>query len=381
MKILLSGGGTGGHITPILALAHELKRLKPECETVYVGERKGAFMELTDSSKDIDSQYGIFAGKLRRYHGESWLRRILDIKTILKNLRDMAYVALGFFQSLNILRKEKPDVVFLKGGFVGVPMGLAAALKHIPLVTHDSDAVPGLANRVVSRWASMHATALPAEYYDYPADKTKMVGVLVDRSYQPVDSRAQAAFKQKLGLPKTHKLLLVTGGSTGAARLNKAVLKILPDLLKKISDLQVIHQVGKGKRAVYKRYSHERLEVLEFLSPMHEYTGAADLIITRAGANSLAEFGIQGKACVVVPNPDLTSGHQIKNAELLEEQGAAAVVTEDKLYDLQQGLLAVTETLLHDEKKLKELGSKIQKATVTDASQRLAALLVKEAKD
>jgi UDP-N-acetylglucosamine--N-acetylmuramyl-(pentapeptide) pyrophosphoryl-undecaprenol N-acetylglucosamine transferase len=379
MKVLLTGGGTGGHITPILAVAHELKQQQPDCVTVYVGERHGNFSQLTADSKVIDNQYTVFAGKFRRYHGEHWLRRVIDVKTNLKNLRDTLYVVFGFFQSLQLLGKVKPDVVFLKGGYVGVPIGLAAATRHIPIVTHDSDALPGLANRLISRWARVHATALPADYYTYPSQKVQAVGVLVEPNYQPVDAQQQRAFKEQLTLPVDAPLLLITGGSSGAERINKAIVSLVGELLQKQPRLQIVHQVGKGKAEVYEGYHHERLQTLEFLSPMYVYMGAADLIVTRASANTIAELGVQGKACIVVPNPDLTGGHQTKNAERLEGQGSAIVVKEDQLYDLQHGLFARIEMLLSDENKRKELGSKLQQFTIPDAAHKLAVLLLGQA--
>ena len=149
MTILVSGGGSGGHITPILAVAHELKLLQPDCRVVYVGERGGKFQSLTEGQSDIDEVHSIFAGKFRRYHGESWLKRIIDVYTNLKNLRDALYVGLGYLQSFRLLGKVKPDVVFLKGGYVGLPIGLASATRHIAFVTHDSDALPGDRKSVV----------------------------------------------------------------------------------------------------------------------------------------------------------------------------------------------------------------------------------------
>ncbi len=378
MKILLSGGGTGGHITPILALSHELKQLQPDCITIYVGERNSSFAQLTVDSKVIDERYGIFSGKLRRYHGEPWYRRLLDVQTNLKNIRDMFYVVVGFFQSLRLLGKLKPDVVFLKGGYVGVPIGLAAVVRRIPIITHDSDAVPGLANRLISRWVRIHATALPAALYNYPPEKTRQVGVLVEHGYQPVDEVTQAAAKQQLQLPPDEPLLLITGGSLGAERINKAVVAMLPGLLKSSPTLHVIHQTGKGKAAIYGDYHHDRLKVVEFMQPMPTYTAAADVIVTRAGANALAEFGVQGKACIVVPNSELVGGHQTKNAGYLKEQGAIEVLEESELYDLQHGFVACIQNLLRDGVARKQLANTLQQVTIADAAHKLALVVLEE---
>ena len=378
--IVLTGGGTGGHITPILALAEELKALDPSVKTVYIGEKGGRFDELTSGHAAIDETYAIQAGKFRRYHGESWLRRLADVRTNLLNLRDAFRLGIGILQARRVLRRISPDIIFQKGGFVGVPVSVAASRSHIPIITHDSDALPGLANRLVSRWVTLHATALPANLYPYPKDKVLQVGVLVERAYQPVTPETQKEAKLRLVLNPDEPVLLITGGSSGAATINQAVTHFVATLLQNHSTLQIIHQVGKGKADVYGDFTHARLKILEFMQPMTMYTAAADVIVTRAGANAMAEFGVQGKACIVVPSPHLTGGHQIKNAQILAEQGAALVVPEDKLYDSQHGLFAAITDLLIDPHKREELAKKLQSQTIPDAAHRLAITLLDQIK-
>lgn len=380
MTIVLTGGGTGGHITPILAVAHELKRLQPDVKIIYIGERHGKFSQLTKDNADIDQIYTIFAGKFRRYHGESFLKRLFDLKANLLNLRDALFVIIGFFQSLRLLGKLRPDMTLLKGGYVGMPVGLAAAVRKQPFITHDSDAIPGLANRLVSRWARAHATAMPAGNYNYPETSVRHVGVLVADDYQPVSSVTQKQLKIDLGLQASLKLLLVTGGSLGARAINLAIVKEAPRLLDQHKDLYIIHQVGKGNSMTYGHYTHPRLRVLEFLDGLHRYMGAADVVLTRAGANTLAELGIQGRTCVVVPNPRLTGGHQLKNAEHLKEQGAIMVIDETDLTKDPDKLNEVIAELLQDSAVRQQLGQKLQSLTITDATQRLSKLLLEEAR-
>lgn len=318
----------------------------------------------------------MFAGKFRRYHGESLLKHLLDIKTNALNLRDAVWIGIGFLQSLRILGKVKPDMLLLKGGYVGVPIGLAAAVKRRPFITHDSDALPGLANRLVSRWAKYHATGLPAEYYKYPSASVKHVGVLVAEDYQPVTPAQAKQFKIDLQISPSSKVLLVTGGSLGARAINLSLVKIASELLDRFYDLEIIHQVGKGNTRVYGDFAHPRLHVLEFMQPMHRYTGAADVVITRAGANTLAELGVQGKATIVIPNPRLTGGHQLKNAQTLLNQEAVRVVDEAALTERPALLVEAVEDLLADSAGRQRLGSKLQALTVPDASHRLALLLL-----
>ena len=164
MKIVVTGGGSGGHITPILAVADEIKKAHPDSKIIYIGQKGDTFADIVAENMLIDEVRSVSAGKFRRYNGEG-LKQLLDFKTIWLNVRDAFRVIKGFWECNKLLSTIKPDVVFCKGGFVGVPVGLAAARLKIPYLTHDSDAIPGLANRIISRWAAKHAVALDPELY------------------------------------------------------------------------------------------------------------------------------------------------------------------------------------------------------------------------
>lgn len=304
----------------------------------------------------------------------------MDVKTLFLNARDLVFFVIGTLQSVMLIYRLKPNAILLKGGFVGVPVGFAAAFRHFPFITHDSDALPGLANRLVSRWAAYHATGMPPEEYAYPPEKMRYVGVLVSRDYRPVSAKQQLSHKKKLGLPEQSRLLLVTGGSLGAFRLNQALSQLAPKLLEAFPDLYLIHQVGKGQGDTYGDFTHERLQVLEFLQPMYRYTGAADVVVTRAGANTLAELAVQGRACVVVPNPLLTGGHQLKNAEGYERAGAIVTVDETAFKASVKPLDTAIRELLRDKKKRAELERKFQAVSLPDAAHKLAMLLLEIAK-
>lgn len=329
---------------------------------------------MTKDQVVFDRQYQIFAGKFRRYNGESWLKRLFDFKTNLLNLRDLFYFLFGTVEAWFLLHKVKPDVILLKGGFVGVPVGLAAR-NRIPMVTHDSDALPGLANRLVSRWVVYHATGMPAEYYSYPPSKTKYVGVIVGSMYKHVTPTLQKEYRHDLKIPADAQVLMITGGSLGAQAINEALVAIAPALLEAHPKLHIIHQTGNGKEDVYGDYRHDRLVVkgLLPLADLCKNSGAADVIVTRAGANTMAEFGVQGKACIVVPNALLTGGHQLKNADALVEQGAA-VVLDDNL--LSEHLLPTIEDLLKDSHKRHQLAQHLHELTPDNAADKLAELLL-----
>lgn len=375
-RIVLTGGGTGGHITPLLAVAREIKAQNPSSYVIYIGERNGKFAHLTKDSSDIDETHYIFAGKFRRYHKESWLVRILDIKTNLQNVRDVFYFFFGTLQSLLLIKRIRPDTILLKGGFVGVPIGIAAAVLKKTFITHDSDAIPGLANRLVGRWALYHATGMPPEYYNYPKASVRYVGVLVAEQYQHVTLELKHEYRNWIDIPQDSKVMLVTGGSHGAAVINKAVRAIISQLLEANPDLYVIHQVGNGNMHYYQDYSHDRLKLFELLQPMYAYTGAADVVVTRAGANTMAELGIQAKACIVIPNPLLTGGHQLKNAKLWDEKHAAMVLDEEQVKDDPNNLHAVVSDLLASQQKRDELGKNLEALTAKNATYKLGKLLL-----
>jgi UDP-N-acetylglucosamine--N-acetylmuramyl-(pentapeptide) pyrophosphoryl-undecaprenol N-acetylglucosamine transferase len=305
-----------------------------------------------------------------------------------KNLRDAAYVLIGLWQSFKLLGKLRPDVVFIKGGFVGVPVGLAAALRRIPYVTHDSDALPGLANRIVAPWARVHAVALPKEVYQYPADRTVTVGVPVLHHFAPVTTQQMRALRHVLKLDEASQVLLITGGGLGAQRLNDAVITCMPELLNRYSDLHVVHIAGRQlETEVRQRYRQElqakdthRVTVKGFVTNMYQYSGAADVIVTRAGGSAIAEFAAQAKATVVVPNPLLTGGHQLKNAKVLADRKAVRLVSEATLRDDHRALMPAITELLDSPEKAALLGKRLSSLAQPDAAHQLAVVLLEVAK-
>lgn len=334
----------------------------------------------------VDSVRSVHSGKFRRYHGEGF-KQILDIVTLFKNIRDFFLFCCGLVESVLLLHKEKPDVILVKGGFVGVPVGLAAAALRLPYVTHDSDAVPGLANRLISRWASAHAVAMPVDIYKYPAAKTTQVGVPIAGSYKPVTPALRAEYKRALGLDPKNPVLLVTGGGLGAQRLNEAVAKISKLLLARQSRLHILHIAGRGKvenlQALYKQSlgpKTAQVTVVDFVEDGYKYSGAADVIVARAGATALAEFAAQAKACIVVPNQQLTGGHQVKNAHVLESAGAIVTVSDVSVQKNPELLLQPIEQLLEDPNKRHKLAVKLHTLAQADSARLLANLVLSSAK-
>jgi UDP-N-acetylglucosamine--N-acetylmuramyl-(pentapeptide) pyrophosphoryl-undecaprenol N-acetylglucosamine transferase len=384
MTIVLCGGGSGGHITPLLAVASELRKKYPKTKIIYIGEKNGKFGHILDNSNQLfDEKHFIYAGKLRRYHGESIAERLMDWRTLLLNIRDIFRLAVGLWQSFRLLRRLKPNALLLKGGFVCVPVAIAARLQGRPYVTHDSDAIPGMANRIAGRWARYHATGQPAKYYNYPPESVRFVGVPTDERFRDYSSSEKRILKEKYGFEADAKVLLITGGSNGARRLNEAVLNALPKLLKKHENLYVLHQIGAGNEDQLKDFPEKldsRVRFFDFSPEIFHMSAIADVIITRAGASAMADYATQQKACVVVPNPYLTGGHQLKNAQVLSEADAAVIVTEPDMLADKKGLYGAVSDLLKDPKRRVEIAKNLNKLNPgRRAASDLAELVVEAA--
>jgi len=379
----LTGGGSGGHITPLLSLARELKAQSPGCQILYIGHKGDSFDTFKDSGHDFDFMAFVKAGKLRRYHGRGMAASVFNPKTLALNIRDFFRLPGSVLAAWHLLRKFKPDVVFSKGGFVAVPVGVAAKLLGIPIITHDSDAMPGLANRIVGRWAKIHATGMPPENYSYPKHSIEYVGIPIDERIKKVTPKIQAESKQRLKLPPDSSVLLVSGGGNGSKRLNDLTLSIAPELLQTNLSLHIIHITGRlhesDVKAAYQSFPKPvrgRVTTLGYSRDFYSYSAAADLVISRGGATTLAELSAAAKACIVIPAPFLTGGHQLKNAEELTRRDAAVVLDETVQPD---ELLAPVSSLLSDDSRRFELARNLHAMAKPDASVRLAALILKTA--
>jgi UDP-N-acetylglucosamine--N-acetylmuramyl-(pentapeptide) pyrophosphoryl-undecaprenol N-acetylglucosamine transferase len=378
VTIALVGGGSGGHITPLLAVAQELKKQQPDVKLAYIGEKGGKFFDIAQTNQLIQESYAVSAGKFRRYYSKSKLAQIFDIKTNLLNARDAFRVARGYRQSLKLLRNMRPDVVFIKGGFVAVPVGKACAKLGIPYLTHDSDTVPGLANRLIAKNAFLHTVGMPKEFYDYPPDKTEVVGIPLAKEYTFITPELLQQYRNYLKLPQDAQVIFVTGGSLGAQRLNMYMGLAAPDLLGANPKLHIIHQVGKGNLGTYNNVPAElrsRIQEAEYFSEMFYYSGAADVVVSRAGATTIAEFALQGKAIILVPNPYLTSGHQLTNAKRLSESGAAEVIHESNLDKDYTELTIALKALVENDSARQALATHLHALAHPDAAQRLAEIL------
>jgi UDP-N-acetylglucosamine--N-acetylmuramyl-(pentapeptide) pyrophosphoryl-undecaprenol N-acetylglucosamine transferase len=379
MRILLCGGGTGGHITPILAIAHEIKKLSPDTEISYIGEYNSKFVDLVDNNPYIDRIFKVHAGKLRRYHKQAWADRFLDYKTNVLNIRDLFLVGIGFLESVYRLIRYRPDIILLKGGYVGLPVGAAASILRIPFITHDSDAKASLTNSLVGRWALYNATGSHPKFYRYKEHKIVQIGVPVSDQYVPVNQKTKDYFRKILKIPIKSKMILIIGGSLGATEINKAFVSIYQSILNRYKDdVYIVHQVGRGKLSAYDNYViNHQMQVKEFFNNLYQYSAAADVVITRASATALAELAIQGKPVIAIPNPNLTGGHQLINGEEILNNHAGIVISEPRLVHKPELLLKAIFDLLDNQKLSKELSDNISKIAISDAAIQTAKLLLK----
>ena len=356
MKILLTGGGTGGHIFPLVAVARELKKISPDLEFFYIGP-KDNFAEDIFSQEKIKTKW-IKAGKIRRY---------LEIKSVFKNLADLfVNLPIGFFQSFFYIFFLNPDIIFSKGGYGSLPPVLAGWLLGTPIFLHESDSVVGFANKFLSKFAIKIFTSFP-ETENLPKEKTIVVGNPVRQGVLNV-SRQEGI--KILNLQGTKPVILILGGSQGAQRINDKILEIINQLA---NNFEIVHQTGKRN---YKEFSLEvELLLKKELKPFYHIfaffeekeLGAAyavaDLVISRAGAGTIFEIALLGKAAILVPLPESAQGHQIKNAYLFTKNGAGIVMEEENftphfLYEKIKSLFEKPAKINEMRKKAKEFCQK-----------------------
>jgi len=320
----------------------------------------------------------IQAGKFRRYAHLTFWQHFTVPKVVTSNFLDIFKVGRGFFQSVSIIWRFKPDVVFTKGGFVCLPVGLAAHILRIPLVIHDSDTRPGLTNRFLAKWADAIATGSPLENYRYASDRATYVGVPIADTFRPKSDAQQASYKQKLGFDPSRLLVVAVGGGLGARSINLAMSRAGQALLD--ADLSVYLVAGKGgyDAALSEAPEDERFKITPFVyENMDELLGAADIVVSRGSATFLQELAGLKKAVIVVPAHQL--GDQIKNATVFAAAHAAVVVENLGIED-DSRLSDAIISLARDDLRRHELAEALHSFAKPDAAKDLAQILVTAAK-
>lgn len=307
--IVLTGGGTAGHVTPNIALIPSLKNAGYQIS--YIGSYDGIEKKLIE---DLGiTYYGISSGKLRRY---------FDIK----NFTDPFRVLKGFGEAKKLLKKLKPDVVFSKGGFVSVPVVIAAKQCKIPAIIHESDMTPGLANKLCIPSAAKVCCNFPETVSCLPADKAVLTGTPI-REELLTGNRLEAL--NFCGFTANKPVIMVIGGSLGSVVVNDAVRRILPDLL---NDFQVIHLCGKGKIDESLADTRGYIQFEYIKKELPDLFALADVVISRAGANAICEISSLAKPNLLIPlSAKASRGDQILNARSFEKQGYSMVLEEEEL--------------------------------------------------
>lgn len=379
MKILAVGGGSGGHVTPVVAVLREIKKSHPKAEIRFWCDNKFApqaksIMEHFDATIPVHT---IFAGKLRRYHHLTILRQLLWPSLVLANIKDGFLVVFGFIQSFVKLIIWRPDVVFTKGGYVCLPVGTAVRLLGIPLVIHDSDAHPGLTNRILGKWATKIATGAPLEYYSYPADRSKYVGIPISSDFHEFTDKEKENARKQWGISKDYPLLVVTGGGLGASRINDAIIFVLKDLLK-ICSVVLISGTGQyDDLNAITPSNDDRFQLHAFVSKdMALLLGSADVVITRAGATTILELAVLVKPTILIPNGKLTGGHQLKNAAVYLDKGAVVVINEDEMEDDPNVLVSSVKSVLADPKGAEQMARTFSSFARPDAAKDVAEMII-----
>ena len=308
-KIVMTGGGTGGHVTPNLAL---IPRLQADgWEIHYIGAANSIEQQLISAVPGVKF-YCVSVGKLRRYFDP-------------KNFSDPFRVIKGVAQATRIIRRIKPDVVFSKGGFVSVPVVYGAHFNHVPVVTHESDLTPGLANKLCLPFASAQCCTFP-EAVKYARGKGVYTGTpLRPEIFEGDRERGLKAFGLNANLP----VLMVVGGSSGAQAINECVREALPQLTQ---GFQVLHLCGRGNLSDRLAGSKNYVQVEYLDREMADAYACADVLISRAGSNSLCEILALKKPALLIPYPmGASRGDQILNAESFEKRGLSRVMQQDQM--------------------------------------------------
>ena len=367
MKILLTGGGTGGHLIPLLGVVSELKKISAEKnlgepEFLLITPASGFNKNISDAGIKIKT---IKAGKLRRYF--SW-----------ENLKDVFKIPVGAIQSLFYIYRFKPNVVFSKGGFASVPPVIAAWILRIPIVTHESDIIPGLANRIIARFASKILISFSAAEKYFNKNKIILTGNPI-RSDIAQGSRENALgfFKLSSDLPT----ILIFGGSQGAQKINEMILEILPELTEKC---QIIHQCGdKNYEEIKNEISNlnlkyqERYRVYPFIKEeMKDAYALAEIVISRAGANSLAEIVALNKPNILIPLSTSANNHQPENAKFFVKKKASLII--DEIANNPQDLAGAIFKLLSDKNLQAQMKQNLLKLSSSqNASRKIAGEIMK----
>lgn len=357
LKFILSGGGTGGHIYPAIAIANELKSRFPEAEFLFVGAQdKMEMQKVPQSGYAIE---GLWIAGLQR-------------KLTLQNAMFPLKLVNSLWKSRKIIKKFKPDVVIGTGGFASGPLLQVANSLNIPTVIQEQNSYPGITNKLLSKKANAICVAYENLERFFPKDKIVFTGNPVRQDILDIDSKRSEALSY-FNLDENKKTLLIIGGSLGARRINQLIAKEL-DFLRN-NNLQIFWQCGNLYMTDYKHFSEiENVQVVSFIDRMDLIYAAADFVISRAGASSVSELCLVGKPTIFIPSPNVAEDHQTKNAKAIVDKNGALLIKES---ELDEKFESVFNKLIHDENLQKSLSENMKKLAKPNATKDIVEQIVK----
>ncbi len=360
-KFILSGGGTGGHIYPAIAIANELKLRFPDSEILFVGANDK--MEMQKVPQSGYKIIGLWIAGLQR-------------KLTLQNAMFPLKLLSSLFKSRTIIKSFKPDVVIGTGGFASGPLLEMANMLNIPTVIQEQNSYPGITNKLLSKKANKICVAYENLERFFPKDKMMLTGNPVRQDLINIDEKRQEAINY-FNLDPNKKTLLILGGSLGARRINQLIEKELAFLESK--NVQIIWQCGKlyfDQYKIFNTNTHKTqlTSVLSFIDRMDLVYAAADIVISRAGASSVSELCIVGKPVIFIPSPNVAEDHQTKNAKSIVDKNGALMLTESELESEFEPLFS---ELLTNENWQKELSTNIKSLALPNATKQIVDEIVK----
>ena len=369
MKILFTGGGSGGHVLPIIAIIREIRKfsIKKELEFFYVGP-KDSFGDLLLSQEDIKIK-NVTAGKIRRS---------TDREDLFLNFIDIAFkIPFGMMQSFFHIFFLAPDLIFSKGGFGSVPVVITGWLLGVPVFIHESDSIPGLANKFLAKFSSKIFTSFP-QTIEFDEEKIILVGNPIRTE---ILNGTKEEAKKVLKLTEKKPVVLILGGSQGAERVNDLFLEILPEVIR---DFELIHQCGEANfervnsesKVMVKEFLHKYYHPFPFLkeNELKNAYAACDVIVSRAGAGSIFEIAAVGKPSILIPLPESAQNHQVNNAYVYAKSGAAIVLESENF--TPHFFLNQLKMLLADPEKLKEMSNATKKFAKPAAAKDIARYIL-----
>ena len=362
MKVLIAAGGTAGHINPALAMASVIRAHCPDAEIHFAGRRKGM-------------EYGLVTKAGYAFHPieVNGIQRRLTPKNVARNVVALYHLALSAPRANTILKEVQPDLVIGAGGYVSGPIVQAAARKGILTAIHEQNAFPGVTNKILAKSVDVVFAAMPDAVERLgAADKTVVVGNPVRAEIYTQD---RTSARQALGLSADRIMILSFGGSLGAQRVNEVVADLAQWELEQ-KNFYHIHATGSIEKDDFAKLSAQkkidgdpRFVIREYIDDMPRLLAAADLVISRAGALTLAEIAAMGRASVLIPSPNVAENHQYHNAMQLQKLGAAVVVEEKNLTG--EKLIEIVDSLTRDPAKLMEMGVKAKALSQPDSLEKI----------